>query len=1266
MNTTSKVLIALLAASAVRSFASKSDCDAYKKAQKQISDLMMQQTDLANKGRDRAKACQGDAGCLKKLDPLREQVKSVGKKINDAREDAQKYASLCEEVANEDASTLKLFEKVASDNCKPGGDAVRCEDAEFQMADLGYRADNRANMAGRERYERDYDKWTENDKRGKEPVMPKTSYANSIKTHKRYLQDNTSGKRRDLVLYRLAFIYDMMGGSEDAFPYWMEIVRQHPDSRHVPAVNLRLGEYFFVQKKYDSAISYYNKVDANKELNVDNNVLGLSIYHRAEAYYNMSKYELALNGFFDYIERVDQGKLKRGDLRNEAILYMGSCFAESPESYKDVDKFFKKYGGRAYEDTLYFEMAKKHEDRDQFDLAINSYEYFLKKWPYFYKAPMAQIGLVRLWVKQKKIEEAQEARDVLISQYSPGAPWWSKAPAMDPKDKETLRGEIRDAMLESAVSDHFPGKEMKDTARVSKSIKSYERFIKSYESEGGWPLYRAKIYMADALDYVHRYEESADCYTWASQQDVSKYGEAKKGERGLVQPADAGYNAVAELSHAADMETEKVGKDSAEKAYKLPVCQKYVTTTDAYITRFPKAKEVDNLQYNLFLFMVNGEDFERAIPQGKRFLAQWPGHQYANDGRARLAYCYTQTGNLTAAEGEYAKVISNLKPGETKLRGEMTQNMAEVIWKRGVAYEKAGKIDSSAIQFRRIAREYSQLGMADTAALEAAAVYARSKRYNDAGNEFMSFTNSHAQSPLALKAMWSAGEQYVLAKDTAKGIATYLDYYNKFPSDTNAYNGVLIAASLYDSSDKKIEMAKTYELLHQRFPKDSRTPGYLYTAGLTYENAKNLDEALRVYKEVVALYPASNYAPEAAFSIPIIEEKQNKKKEMAQDYEAFATHYTADKSKVAKAYLRSATYYNEEEKDSKKAEAVYRKLVEFYAKGDNKVSIDASIPAEAYYHIGMIHTTEANKIKVGGEVDLHAASMKDAEKVVKQHTNAFVQSVKARNDALKPATEAFAEAIKLQIEEWSLKSTMAMADNDYKLAVDAYSSQPKATTNRLDAQLGILYRSQVGGSVPTLTARAIKAYGGLLELAYSNHIQNDQTKIASQKLLRCYLMQGQVRESIGDAIASEPCPSTAKVGSDQYNEECEYHKAQKEDKQMQFQKAAVSQGYAPGIEAAAKYGIVEPQLDSLKAKVSALDPENATLQTVVTEKKVEPKVFVDNDFKRSMERIANVSKSDMSTEEKIQTLNGITVEGKRLEVDIQAQIDALKAKLGGK
>jgi len=309
---------------------------------------------------------------------------------------------------------------------------------------------------------------------------------------------------------------------------------------------------------------------------------------------------------------------------------------------------------------------------------------------------------------------------------------------------------------------------------------------------------------------------------------------------------------------------------------------------------------------------------------------------------------------------------------------------------------------------------------------------------------------------------------------------------------------------------------------------------------------------------------------------------------------AFISAHKDDPARIGKALLEAGGQYYRSGK-IKKAQVIYQDLLDWYHK--NKKAVAPAIPCEAWYAMGLLQSAEANALKVGGEVELHASSMSDVSKVLKKRTSEFVESIVARSNALKPASEAFGEVIDLQNREWTLKATMAMADNAYKLAIDAYSSQPAKTDNRLDLQLGILYRSQVGGSIPTLTQKAAKAYSGLLDLAYAAGIHNELTKTASQRLLICYLIQGLSREGIGDAIASEPCPSTAQEGSEQYKEECENHATQKEDKQRQFQKAAVKQGYAPGVEIARKYGIEGQEREALVAKIQVLDPGNSSLQS---------------------------------------------------------------------
>ncbi len=1254
----SAIVVAGLASSPVHAAPAKqrsADCLALDKAQADKGVLLEQVNKISEQGKSKKEACMSMEGakqqrCLEDLKPLRAQVAALNAKIAPLNDDIQKFKALCDETKDEIPKLLALYESVAKENCNnPKGDPKRCEDALFNIADNNYSLDQRNNLAIREKSEREYTKWKENDKRGPEPKQALPSYAKGLAAHLRFLKEIPQGGRRDVILYRTAFIYDLMGRSPEAFPLLMEISRKYPTSRQIGPTNLRIGEFYFVDKKYDSAIVYYNKVDPNVQGN--ESVLGLALYHKAEALYQKAKYQTAVDAFFDYVERADKGQI-RGDLRSEAILYMGSCFAEFPDSYKDAKKFFGSRGGRSYEDTLFYELAIKHADRDQHDLAIPALEYFLKSYPDYYKAPLAQIKLIEVWDKKKKIEEAQEAREQLVQKFGRTSPWWQKSRKIDKKELEQIQVRVRDVMLEVAMQLHFPGKERKDSGMVRKAVANYQRFVDQYQSEGNWPLYRAKIYLADALSWVGRHEDAADVYIWASAENVNdpkKYREPTIAERKLTQPVDAGYNAVAELQLAAADEVHKQKEDKV-KAYNQPITKRYMAAVESYLTKFPKATDAADLTYNLFLFQVDGQDWANCIATGNRLIKGYATYKYVTDTRARLAFAYTQSNRFQEAESEYRKVLATPALPDS-LKKPMVNNIGEVIWRMAENAEKANKVDSAVYNFRRLAKEYPTLNIADSAAFRAAVALENAKRPKEAATEYVAFERTYrGKSGLCIMAIQAAADQFRQAKDTVSGVAILLDslyrYYPNTP-DSAAFKGISQAAGLFEGAGRHADKAKTLEIYYTRYPKHESTPAFLYTAGLSYEKAKMWGEAVRVYRLVIAQYPKHPYAPEAAFSVPIIEEKQGNKASMATAYELFATQYPNDKSKVAKAYLRAASFYDST-KNAKKADELYGKLVAFYKDGQNAVTIDASIPAEAYYKMGMIRTDSANAIKVAST---------DVKKIV--------EAAKAREEANKKANEYFDNSIKLLIEEWTIKSAAQEASNNLKLLMDVRGIEPPPGTNLKAIQERILFRVGVAkGIIPTLAAKTAKQYESFLSLSRKAGIQNDQTKAAGQTILRTFYFMGSGYESIGNAIMDEPCPSKAKQGSDQYNEECEYHKAQKEDNMISFQKLSVEKGYVPGVEKAADMGIVGPVLDSLKDRIKAINPDNKVLATQVVEKQLEtaPQDKTDKDLERAMARIKEIAEGSLANEEKVRALKAIKIEGERTEQDLHTMIQDLKAK----
>jgi type I site-specific restriction endonuclease len=98
------------------------------------------------------------------------------------------------------------------------------------------------------------------------------------------------------------------------------------------------------------------------------------------------------------------------------------------------------------------------------------------------------------------------------------------------------------------------------------------------------------------------------------------------------------------------------------------------------------------------------------------------------------------------------------------------------------------------------------------------------------------------------------------------------------------------------------------------------------------------------------------------------------------------------------------------------------------------------------------------------------------------------------------------------------------------------------------------------------------------------------------------------------------------------------------------------------VQKATDLGIVGPILDSIRARIKVIKPDDASLQTQVVEKKVEvqaqPKV--DEQLERALERIKEIAEGSMSVDEKVRALKAIAIEGQRTEQDLITEIQELQ------
>jgi len=335
------------------------ECARLDSAQRAIVALQLSIDTVTVQGRAVRQGCDSLAGgmrdrCLDRLKPMRARIKSLREGTMPLREEIDRLSAACNECCGPGPDPYALLLRAVKESCDSGSkpDRNRCDAALSDLAELEFQRDRRHNLVVRETYERRLANWQE-DRDGEEPKPGVVSYAKGLAANLRYLEAMPEGMKRDVSLFRTAQIYDSMGRAQEAFPLLEEIVARYPGSRHFPHAVERIGEAFFARGQDDSALAYYGRLDLEA---LDQQGLGKLLYHKGEALRRTGKHSQAVEAFLQSMDRSDWGQTT-GECRQGALLGMGASLAELPDAHRDARTFFRRIGGRSYQDTVLFEIG---------------------------------------------------------------------------------------------------------------------------------------------------------------------------------------------------------------------------------------------------------------------------------------------------------------------------------------------------------------------------------------------------------------------------------------------------------------------------------------------------------------------------------------------------------------------------------------------------------------------------------------------------------------------------------------------------------------------------------------------------------------------------------------------------------------------------------------------------------------------------------------------------------------------------------------------
>ena len=191
--------------------------------------------------------------------------------------------------------------------------------------------------------------------------LRETDHRGSLPIFLDYIKYFPNGPAVPNILFQSSYILETNGDHEQALKLRQYLVSNYPKHTLATSTWLRIGEYYFSNNKWSSAIKAYEKITGSGGTTGGNKKeASYAIYRLAESYYNQADYEIAAQKFWEYIDGADRGIYIK-DLRAEAMDYMATAFSDLYNGIAVAEKFMKSKNV-PYKDSLYRRIHQKDKD----------------------------------------------------------------------------------------------------------------------------------------------------------------------------------------------------------------------------------------------------------------------------------------------------------------------------------------------------------------------------------------------------------------------------------------------------------------------------------------------------------------------------------------------------------------------------------------------------------------------------------------------------------------------------------------------------------------------------------------------------------------------------------------------------------------------------------------------------------------------------------------------------------------------------------------
>jgi len=654
--------------------------------------------------------------------------------------------------------------------------------------------------------------------------------------------------RMDEVLFRLAYLLQMIKKEDQAREFFHRLIKDYPQSKYVPNAYLSFAEFYFQKGEMENAGKFYEKVEQFP----GSSVFGFALYKKGWVEINLGNFKNALEIFVKVIQLCQNGKIPKnqaGPLEKEAKKDVVKAYARTPGAVPDKAwDFFQRVGGD-YAPKMLESLAELYWEQGMFPESSKIYRKIITLNEASPRLCEWQNKILRNTLsagnKKDQVQELKRLGNVYEAML--------KKPDVKKDVMTECKNSFHDTGKELALIWHKEAQRTKNSDTYQLAGMVYKEFLSHFSQEKDTA--EITFYYGEILWQMQAWKEAAETYTKVVQLDPK--GKYVK---------ESAYAAVLAWKNALNISDsgEEVDKDkSKEKDLKprtIPEYQKkMIEAFDTYIKYVPDAPELTKIKYRKARVFYDYNHFDEAIVLFADIVDHHVTDELAIYSANLLLDCLNILKRYKDLLATVEKYLANpVLMKDQEFRKQMVSLKTDSLVAEAKQYEKEKNYKECALSF---------LAAADT----------------------IPDHKDHAQR------LYNAGLCFQNARLIGQAIKAREQLAHDHPKDILAQRALFQIAAGYHQLAYYSEAAKRYEEFAKQFPGEKQAftalgNAYAFRIGLG-EFDKAVDDMNSYVKYYGDKKPAD--AANVVFQMSEVYEKQNKNDELARHLDAYLKKWGA-------------------------------------------------------------------------------------------------------------------------------------------------------------------------------------------------------------------------------------------------------------------------------------------------------------------------------------------------------------------------------------